>query len=570
MNIRAYILPGEGDNPLLWRQYLLDSLLALAGVLLVTGGIALFDLYPRIPTVPLIYLLVVLALASLRGRTAAILASLLAFCFYDFFLVPPLYTFVVGKLDDLVALVVFLATAIITGQLASALRHRAEQANRREQETHILYELGRAVNSQDDLTAQLATVARAAVSVFSSRGVQDCALLLPNAHGVLEVQASAKVPWDQVHLSRDERSAAVWVMQHHQTVDVHDGGATADQGRYTAPRLLVRSTSALHATTQFVRLVPLVSNDEAIGVMRLLIEGTAPGRDAKDALGADRNQPGSSTTFFWTFVDQATFLIERVRLRSARLHMQALQETDALRAALLSSVSHDLRTPLATMKAATSSLLSKDLQWDEETRRSFLLSIEREIDRLNRLVSNLLDLSRIEGNALTLEKEWYLIDELIRDVVERLQLLLQDRPVRLHLPDDLPPVELDYLAIDQVLTNLIENAVSYTPAGSPIDISTQLKGNQIQINVADRGPGIPLAELERIFDKFSRVAGTERNKGHREGSGLGLAVCRGLVEAHSGRIWAENRTGGGAIFTVNLPVGTKKSMREQREDVADE
>ena len=235
---------------------------------------------------------------------------------------------------------------------------------------------------------------------------------------------------------------------------------------------------------------------------------------------------------------------------------------------LVSLAAHDLRTPLATMKAATSSLLSEDIQWDEEGRRSFLLSIERELDRLNRLVGNLLDLSRIEGNALKPNKEWYLIDELIRDGLDRLQPLLHDRAVQLRVLDTVPPVELDYLAIDQVLTNLIENAVSYTPAGSPIEISVQQIDDQVQFCVADRGPGIPAADLERIFDKFYRVLGMEREKSHHGGSGLGLTVCRVLVEAHGGRIWAANRADGGAIFSVSLPAGTKKPIPEPRKDVA--
>jgi two-component system sensor histidine kinase KdpD len=552
-----------------WRRYLLDSGLALVGVLLVTGGIAFFQLYPRISTISLSYLLVVLALAALRGRVAAILASLLAFFAFNFFLVPPLYTFVVGRLDDLVALFVFLATAIITGQLASALRSRAEVARRREEETHILYELGRAVNSEDDLTGQLTTVTQAVVNVFSSWGVRDCALLLPDAGGTLRVQATgerdAHGPLEQVRISSEEQAAAAWVMQHRQTVDVYDNSLAAHWAGPTAPQIVVRASPQL--TTQFVRLVPLLSNDEAIGVLRLVIEGASLGSETARTLGADRHQPGSTTTFFWTLVDQITFLIVQVRLRGARLHIQALQETDALRAALLSSVSHDLRTPLATMKAATSSLLAEDIQWDEESRRSFLLSIERELDRLNRLVSNLLDLSRIEGNALKPNKEWYLIDELIRDGLDRLQPLLHDRAVQLRVLDTVPPVELDYLAIDQVLTNLIENAVAYTPVGSPIEISVQQIDDQVQFCVADRGPGIPAADLERIFDKFYRVLDKGREKPRHGGSGLGLTVCRGLVEAHGGRIWAANRADGGAIFSVSLPTGTKKAIPEPGKDV---
>lgn len=543
-------------------RMLLDSGLAFFGVLLVTGLIAFFQLYPRISTISLSYLLVVLALAVLRGRTAAILASVLAFGAFNFFLVPPLYTFEVGRLDDLMSLFVFLATAIITGQLASALRTRAEEAREREWETQVLYELGRAVTNEDEFSAQLSTVVRAVVNVFSAWGVRDCTLLLPDADEILQAQAHAsqeESPERELKpCSPEEQAAAKWVMQYHQTVDVYGRSFATDQSGQIAPHVVVRPLRERAA--QFVRLVPLLSNEEAIGVLRLVIEGAEQGSKTNSTLGADRSQPDSSPTFFWTFIDQITFLIVRARLHSAHQHIQALQETDELRAALLSSVSHDLRTPLSTMKAATSSLLTKGMQWDEESRRSFLLSIDRELDRLNRLVGNLLDLSRIEGNALKPDKEWYLIDELIRDVLSRLQPLLDKREITLHVPPSVPPVELDYLALDQVLTNLIENAVSYTPAGSPIEISVQETGDYIKVSVADRGPGIPPNQVERIFDKFYRVASTEPRDSQRPGSGLGLAVCRGLVEAHGGQIWAENRPGGGAVFHLTLPIGQREEQ----------
>jgi len=271
------------------------------------------------------------------------------------------------------------------------------------------------------------------------------------------------------------------------------------------------------------------------------------------SLGVDREKSHPSTAFFWTFLDQATSIIERARLHRESLQIELLQRTDALRAALLSSVSHDLRTPLSSIKAAATSLLQEDIQWDEEAQRGFALMIEREADRLNRLVGNLLDMSRIEGGALKPEKEWYPVDELIHDVLGHIQPLLQGRTVITNLPDDLPPVELDYLQMDQVLTNLIENAVRYTPLSSPIEIDAQVKDEYILISIADRGPGIPPADIERIFDKFYRVLSTQ-NKAVRSGSGLGLAVCKGLVETHGGRIWAENREGGGTIFFFTLPI----------------
>jgi two-component system, OmpR family, sensor histidine kinase KdpD len=263
-------------------------------------------------------------------------------------------------------------------------------------------------------------------------------------------------------------------------------------------------------------------------------------------------------SFFWTFLDQVTALIERARLQRENLRIAVLQRTDALRAALLSSVSHDLRTPLTSIKAAASSLLQEDVEWDEEARRGFAQSIEREADRLNRLVGNLLDMSRIEEGALKPEKEEYSLAALIHDVLRRLEPLLEGR-VRTHLPKgDLLLVDLDYLEIDQVLTNLLENTVRYTPTGSPIDVSASSEEEQVVVRVADRGPGIPPSDLERVFDKFYRVLHGQHMASYHEGSGLGLAVCKGLVEAHGGCIWAELREGGGLIVCVALPRGSSQ------------
>jgi len=540
-----------------WQRYITDTILAILSVSLVTGIISIFHLYSKIPTIAFAYLLIVLALASTRGLYAAILASLVAFFSFDYFLVPPLYTFVVAKFEDLLALIVFLATAFITSQLASALRGRAEQANRRERETRILYELVRAVNSKEDLEGQLSVIAHAVVNVFSSWGVHECSILLPDARGKLTVQTSTIQPKDDVKLSPDEETTAAWVMKQGQTVELHDVALAPRTSVSHRPRAVIRSTASSYRVRRYLRMIPLKTGQEVIGVIRLLMEDDPRmlvGSMADKSLGVERERPNPQTAFFWTFLDQATFVIERMRLRRDSLQIQLLQRTDALRAALLSSVSHDLRTPLSSIKAATSSLLQEDVQWDDEARRSFTLVIQREVDRLNRLVGNLLDMSRIEGNALKPEKEWYPLAELVHDVLGRMQPLLQDRIVQTSLPDDLPPVALDYLEIDQVLTNLIENAVHYTSADSPIEISAHVDGEQVSINVADHGPGVLPSNMERIFDKFYRVLDTQRDAAHPRGSGLGLAVCRGLVEAHGGRIWVENREGGGAIFRFTLPI----------------
>lgn len=561
MNTVEHLLPIGRSRTRSWQEYLLDSVLAVVGAMLVTGLIAAFQLYPRIPNISIVYLLVVLALASIRGRYAAILASLVAFLSFDFFLVPPLYVFTINRIEEWIALFVFLVTAILTSQLAVTLRLRAEEASRRERETRTLYDLVRVTNREDEPEHQLHAIAQAIVDVFSSWGVHDCAILQPDASGTLRVQASAYQPVEELRLSSDEKATASWVMTHGRSMGLYDDDslATTTSARFVQ-RVVVGITKEGRTVHRSLRLIPLKTGQQVVGVLRLRILDDSRQLTRDERLEEDHDQPNARTAFFWTFLEQASSLIERARLRRENLRIAVLQRTDELRAALLSSVSHDLRTPLASIKAAASSLLQEDVQWDEETKRSFARSIEREADRLNRLVSNLLDMSRIEDGAIKPEKEWYMLPELIQDVLGRLRPLLQGRVVNTQVPADLPPVELDYMQIDQVLTNLVENAVRYTPKESPIDVSARCEGAQVVISVADRGPGIPPADLERVFDKFYRVLDGKLNTGHPSGSGLGLAVSKGLVEAHGGRIWAEPREGGGVVFSVALPVGTMEGV----------
>jgi two-component system sensor histidine kinase KdpD len=547
-----------------WVRYLEDSLLATLGSLLITAVIIVFHIYARVPNILMLYLLVVLALASTRGMFAAVVASIVAFLSFDFFLIPPLYTFTIGSIDGLVALFVFLVTAILTGQLASALRLRAEQARQREYESRILYELVRDTTSEEGLVHQLRIVARAVVKVFSSWGVVDCAILLPDASGHPMLQVSSNPAEKQAALLPDEVATATWVLAQAQTAELHDVALASPAS--TVPRAVVRSTRTERHRRRYLRMVPLKLGQRVVGVLRLSMEDDPRRFDEEHGLGINRDRANPQTAFFWTFVDQSASLIERERLRRESLQVEVLQRTDALRAALISSVSHDLRTPLSSIKAAASSLLQDDVQWDEEARSSFAHSIVREADRLNRLVANLLDMSRIEGGALSPEKEWYPIDELVHDVLDRMQGILQRREVHTDLPDDLPPVELDYLQIDQVLTNLLENAARYTPEGSPIDISVRRVDDVMEISVADRGPGIPEADRERVFDKFYRVMETQTRTSRATGSGLGLAVSKGLVEAHGGRIWVEKREGGGAIFRFTLPLHKTEGSRMNQEE----
>ncbi len=541
-------------------------MLAFACIMAVTLIIYSLQLYPRIPNISLVYLIVVLSLASTRGRFSAIFASFVAFFSFDYFLVEPIYQFTIARPEEWLALFIFLCTAIITGQLASALRLRARQAGLREQEVRVLYELVRDINDDEDFGHQLETVARTLVHVFASWGVRDCAIVLPDEEGRPVARASACQPVESLRLHPDEATSVTWVLRKGQAIEFYGRAQSPSPSNPSVPRVVIRSTTMPQSSRAYISLLPLKTNQRVVGVLRLLVEDDPRHFPREKSPGTEMDRSDPRATFFWTFLDQIASMVERARLHRESMQIEVLRRTDALRAALVSSISHDLRTPLTSIKAAASSLLQSDVQWDDEARQSFAQSIEREADRLNCLVENLLDMSRIEGGALRPEKEWYPIDELLHDVLDRLQIPLRQRRVSLDVPYNLPPVQLDYLMIDQVLTNLVENALRYTPPGSPLEIAVRASATEVLISFADRGPGIPPGDLERIFDKFYRVLDRARDAA---GSGLGLSVCRGLVEAHGGRIWAKNRPEGGALFCFTLPLHPRESPdREAREKTA--
>jgi two-component system sensor histidine kinase KdpD len=249
--------------------------------------------------------------------------------------------------------------------------------------------------------------------------------------------------------------------------------------------------------------------------------------------------------------ETVTLYEERDRLRERATEAEVLRRADELKTALLSAVSHDLRTPLASIIASAGSLRQPDVVWTDAERESFLGDIEGEARRLARIVANLLDLSRMESGTLRPERGWYDLAALVDDVVGRLRATTHDHPVHVRASDDLPPVPLDYVEVDQVLSNLIENAVRHTPAGTEIWISIDQDGTDAVVTVSDAGPGIPDAALAHLFDPFVRAA---RRRGGPGGVGLGLAIARGLVAAHGGRITAANRAEGGAIFRFTLPL----------------
>ena len=256
-----------------------------------------------------------------------------------------------------------------------------------------------------------------------------------------------------------------------------------------------------------------------------------------------------------TLAAQTRLAIDRSRLVAQVAHNQALSESDRLKSALLASVTHDLRTPLAILKGATSTLFAEGVVWDAATQRSLGQTIDMEIDHLNRIVGNLLDMSRIEAGTLPSERDWYDLAEVIGATLQHLDLRLNGRPFTVDLAPDLPFVFINPVLVDQILTNLVENALKYTPQGTPIGLIAQCAGTAdtpgtVTVTVRDHGPGIPEHDRERIFEKFYRGRATAGRAG---GAGLGLSICKGIIEAHGGRIWAENCPDGGAAFSFTLP-----------------
>lgn len=282
--------------------------------------------------------------------------------------------------------------------------------------------------------------------------------------------------------------------------------------------------------------VPLSAGGTALGVLAL---GTS---SADNHLIQDRH-------FLDTYVRQAGMALERAHLAEDARAQAVRARTEEMRSSLLSTVSHDLRTPLAAITGASTTLLDTSVRVTEMQRKELLETICEEADRLERLVANLLDMTRVESGSLKVKREWMPLEEIIVSVLTRLEPKLEGRAIRMEVPDDLPLISVDPVLFEQVFVNLFENIAKYTPAKSGVEVRGRTNDDGIVVEVMDHGPGLPTGTEQRIFEKFFR--GPQARAG---GVGLGLAICRGIVEAHGGSLCAENRPEGGATFRIELPI----------------
>ena len=262
-----------------------------------------------------------------------------------------------------------------------------------------------------------------------------------------------------------------------------------------------------------------------------------------------------------TFCEQGALAIERAHLIRGENKSRVLEESDRLKTSLLNSVSHELRTPLAAIKASISSLRVGAVPWDSEARTELLTMVEEETDKLNLLVGNLLDMSRIEAGALDPQKKWNSISEIISSVTNKMRPYLQEHPIVLDLPNNLPLVPTDFVLMEQVFTNLISNSSKYAPAKTSIRISAETQAENLLVRVKNQSPAVPEEHLEHIFEKFHRVTQADKVTG----TGLGLSICKGIVEAHGGKIWAENLAGGFS-FCFTLPLRLNGSLPDTPKD----
>ena len=457
----------------------------------------------------MVYLLSVIVVATRYGRGPSLVASLLSVAAFDFFFVPPSFTFAVSDTQYLVTFAVMLVVALVISSLAVRIRAQAEAAREREQRIAALYAMSRELAGTRGVPELREVAVRHIAEVFRARVV----VLLPEPDGRLapEPEAAAQFPMDA-----SEIAVGQWV---------HEHGQAAGQGTDTLP-----GASGLY--------VPLIGSRGTVGVLGLRPQDPRP------------LQAPEQLHQIEAFASQTALAIERARLAEDAEQAQVRAETERLRNSLLSSVSHDLRTPLASITGAASTLLENEAGLDAGTRRDLLESLHEEADRLNRLVQNLLEMTRLESGALQLQTEWHPVEEVVGAALGRFAKALARRAVSTRLAPELPLVPMDDVLIEQVLINLVDNVLKYTPAESPIELTAEDTGGAVQIEVADRGPGLRPGEERRIFEKFHRgeTGPTAR------GAGLGLAICRGIVHAHGGRIWAENRPGGGVSVRFTLPV----------------
>jgi two-component system sensor histidine kinase KdpD len=482
---------------------------AFAALVVALCTAACFAIFPYLARTNLVmvYLLGTLVVAMRGRRGPALFASLAGVLCFDYFFVPPRFSFGVSDTQYIITFLIMAAVAVTISRLAVRLQSRIEASRLNEMRTAAMHALSRrlvaARGTEEILAAAVEHVAR----VFEAGIVA----LAPDPSGALEPKAWSGPRRD---LDAKEKSVAQWV---------YDLGQSAGLGTQTLPVV-----DALYA--------PLVGAEGPVGVLRV------------EPRVRERLLVPDQMLLLESFAHHIALALEVDRLQESARQSHMRAETERLRSSLLSAVSHDLRTPLAAILGSAESLSRRQGSSLDEGGRELLRNIQEESQRLSKLVQNLIETTRLESGAVRLTKEPHSLEEVLGASLEHVGPILAGHDVKTDIPADLPLVPLDAILLEQVFVNLLDNAARHTPAGTPIELSARVAADALRVEVADRGPGLAIEDLERVFEKFYRA------KSATAGAGLGLAICKAVVEAHGGRIWAENRAGGGAIFIFTIPL----------------
>jgi len=493
-----------GPRDIKWSLYWAAAGITVACTLLAAPMYSHIDLTNLV----MVYLLGTTIAALRLGRGPASLAAIANVVAFDFFYVPPRFSFAVSDFEYLVTFAVMLSVALIIAGLAASVRAQTRVAGARERRTALLYGMSRELAANRGFE----DLARVSVKHVAETFASEAVVLVPDAAGRLHHPRSPPLPASLLHA---DLSVAQWVFDH---------AVPAGLGTDTLP-----ANSAQY--------LPLRAATKTLGVLAV-----APSQRRRLLLPEQRH-------LLETFAGQIALAMERAGLAEEAETARVTAETESLRNTLLASISHDLRTPLAVIAGASSALNDPTMSFDADARRDLAASIEAKANQMSDIISNVLELMRLETGKVSLRRDWQTLEEMLGAVLERCQARLAQHTIVDALPPGLPPAFVDASLILQVFTNLLENAAKHTPPGTRVTVTAAVENDLLRVHIDDDGPGFPVDDPELLFAKFHRG----KDEGTTGGAGLGLTICRAIINAHGGTISAQQLPQGGARFTFTLP-----------------
>jgi len=493
------------------RRKVIDYLVILALLAVVTIVCKATGKFFNITDVAMLYLLPIIYAGARTDIWFSVGTAIAGVLLFDVLFVPPLYTITVADAHYVVTFAIFLLVGITTSVISNRLRNKTKETEAALGQTRAMYDLSTeltAVSNVDEFSHII-------VSGVADATGSDAVLYQPDRNNRLVLMAASN-PQGLLATDKNEGGVANWVFEH---------GQDAGPGTDTLPGAMGD-------------YVPLKLEDEILGVL---------GIDVSEE--TDQNL-AEKKTLLLAFSGLSTLALNKLLLTMAAQHVKNMEASERLRGALFDSVSHELRTPLASIIGAVTSLTSSQVVYTDEQEKELLGTINKGAARMDRLVRNLLDTARLESDSFKLKTEWCDVQDVIGVALATFAEELEGRPMDINVEEDLPLLKIDFELVVQVLVNLVDNALKYSPRGSEIEISTKREAAGVVVSVEDQGPEIPTDNLDRVFDKFYRI----EIPGTAGGSGLGLSICKSIIDIHGGSIWAETRPGGGNRFIFSLPV----------------